>query len=75
MARNFRRPERRQGSLLPPDMLDWLPQDDIVHLVLDAVSLMDLSAFEEEHRLVGVGQAIVPPWRGVKALILEEARS
>jgi hypothetical protein len=41
MARDFRRPERRQGFLLPPDMRDWLPQDDIVHLVLDAVSLSD----------------------------------
>jgi hypothetical protein len=43
MARDVRRPERRQPFLLPPDMQDWLPQDDIVPLVLDAVSLMDLS--------------------------------
>jgi hypothetical protein len=42
MAQDVRRPERRQAFLLPPDMQDWLPQDDIVHLVLDAVSLMDL---------------------------------
>lgn len=35
MARDFRRPERRQAFLLPPDMQDWVPQDDIVHLVLD----------------------------------------
>lgn len=57
MARDFRRPELRQGFLLPPDMLDWLPQDDIVHLVLDAVSLMDLSKYEGAHRVGGVGQA------------------
>jgi transposase len=61
MARDFRRPERRQGFLLPPDMRDWVPQDDIVHLVLDAVSLMDLSAFEEGHRVGGVGQAAFAP--------------
>lgn len=61
MARDFRRPERRQGFLLPPDMRDWLPQDDIVHLVLDAVSLMDLSEYEEEHRVGGVGQAPFAP--------------
>jgi hypothetical protein len=30
-------------------MQDWLPEDDIVHLVLDAVSLMDLSQDEEDH--------------------------
>jgi hypothetical protein len=28
MARDFRRPERRQSFLLPPDMQDWLPQDE-----------------------------------------------
>lgn len=54
MAVDFRRPERRQSFLLPPDMRDWLPQDDIVHLVLDAVSLMDLSAFEGDHRLARI---------------------
>jgi transposase len=61
MARDFRRPERRQLSLLPPDMQDWLPEDDIVHLVLDAVSLMDLSEYEEDHRVGGVGQAPFAP--------------
>jgi len=61
MARDFRRPERRQSFLLPPDMQDWLPEDDIVHLVLDAVSLMDLSGFEAEHRVGGVGQAPFVP--------------
>ena len=35
MAHDFRCPERRQCFLLPPDMRDWLPEDDIVHLVLD----------------------------------------
>lgn len=61
MARDFRRPERRQAFLLPPDMQDWVPQDDIVHLVLDAVSLMDLSKYEEEHRVGGVGRAPFAP--------------
>ena len=42
MAHDFRCPERRQTFLLPPDMRDWLPEDDIVHLILDAVALMDL---------------------------------
>jgi hypothetical protein len=55
MARDFCRLERRQSFLLPPDMQDWVPQDDIVHLVLDAVSLMDLSKYEEEHHVGTVG--------------------
>jgi transposase len=61
MARDFRRSERHQGFLLPPDMRDWVPQDDIVHLVLDAVSLMDLSEYEEDHWVGGVGQAPFAP--------------
>jgi transposase len=61
MARDVRRPECRQAFLLPPDMQDWLPQDDIVPLVLDAVSLMDLSEYEEDHRVGGVGEAPLAP--------------
>jgi uncharacterized protein YfaA (DUF2138 family) len=39
---------RRQAFLLPPDMQDWLPQDDIVPVLLDAVSLMELLEDEED---------------------------
>ena len=46
VAQFFREPDRRQRFLLPVDMMDWLPGDDIVHLIVDAVGLMDLSAFE-----------------------------
>ena len=42
MAHFFRAPDRRQRFLLPVDMMDWLPEDDIVHLIVDAVGLMDL---------------------------------
>ena len=34
-------PGSPQRFLLPVDMMDWLPEDDIVHLVVDAVGLMD----------------------------------
>src|SRR3954465_13539974 len=61
MAHDFRCPDRRQSFLLPPDMRDWLPKDDIVHLILDAVSLMDLAAFEATHKLGGAGQAPFAP--------------
>src|SRR3954469_9731327 len=60
MAHDFRCPERRQTFLLPPDMRDWLPEDDIVHLILDAVALMELSAFEAAHKLGGAGLAPSP---------------
>src|SRR4051812_19627716 len=69
MAHDFRCPERRQSFLLPPDMRDWLPEDDIVHLILDAVALMDLSAFEAAHKLGGTGQAPFAPSMLLSVLI------
>ena len=56
MAYDFRSPERRQTFLLPPDMRDWLPENNIVHLILDVVALMDLCAFEAAHKLGGGGR-------------------
>ena len=47
MANFFRHPDRRQRFLLPIDMMDWLPEDDIVHLIVDAVGVMDLRRFED----------------------------
>jgi hypothetical protein len=54
MARDVRRPERRQPFLLPPDRQDWLWQDNILPLVLDAMSLMELSEDKEDQRVGGV---------------------
>ena len=39
MAHFFREPDRRQRFLLPVDMMDWLPEGDIVHVVVDGVGL------------------------------------
>ena len=69
MARFFREPDRRQRYLLPVDMLDWLPEDDIVHLLVDAVALMDLSAFEATYKVGKAGQAPFAP-RVLLALLL-----
>jgi transposase len=59
MAHFFREPDRRQRFLLPVDMMDWLPEGDIVHLIVDAVALMDLSDFEATCK---VGKAGQPPF-------------
>jgi len=61
MAHHFREPERRQAFLLPADMMDWLPEGDIVHLIVDAVSMMDLGAFEADCKLGRAGQAPFAP--------------
>lgn len=61
MARHFRAPERRQKALLPADMMEWLPEDDIVHLIVEAVGMMDLSKFEASYKLGRAGQAPFAP--------------
>src|SRR3712207_1639151 len=55
-------------SFLPPvDMREWLPEDDIVHLMVDAVGLMDLSKFEATCKVGGAGQ---PPFAPAMLLAL-----
>ncbi len=61
MAEHFREPERRQQALLPADMMEWLPQDDIVHLIVEVVAMMDLSKFEAGYKLGGAGKAPFAP--------------
>ena len=61
MAHHFRIPERRQAFLLPADMMDWLPAGDIVHLIVDAVAMMDLGGFEAGYKLGHAGQAPFAP--------------
>jgi hypothetical protein len=36
----FREPERRRKALLPADMMEWLSEDDIVHLAVEAVAMI-----------------------------------
>ena len=45
--------------LLPPDMRDWVPQDDMVHFVIAAVEQMDLRMAEVNLR--GSGSEQYPP--------------
>jgi len=61
MAHHFREAERRQVFLLPVDMMDWLPECDIVRLIVDAMSTMDLGAFEADDKLGRAGQALFAP--------------
>jgi transposase len=67
MAHFFREPDRRQRFLLPVDMMDWLPEGDIVHVVVDGVGLMDLSDFEATCK---VGRAGQPPFAPAMLLAL-----
>ena len=41
MAERFVNLDRETPLLLPPDMRDWVPQDDMVHFVIEAVEGVD----------------------------------
>jgi transposase len=45
--------------LLPPDLRDWVPEDHLVHFIMEAVGLLDLSAARVNHR--GTGSEQYPP--------------
>lgn len=67
MARNFINIDRETRFLLPPDMKDWVSEDDLVHFVIEAVEGMNLSCFNVNER--GCGKAQYPP-RMMLALLI-----
>ena len=42
----FASTDRSQAFLLPPDLKDWVPEDDLAHFVIEAVERVDISAFQ-----------------------------
>ena len=61
MAYNFRSCNREQSYLLPPDMREWIPEDDLAMFVMDAVKQMDLSEFFRLYRCDGRGGSAYMP--------------
>ena len=53
---NFVDCDREQAFLLPPDLRDWIPADDLGHFVIEAVERVDLGAFKVNHRGTGSAQ-------------------
>ena len=51
MARDFVSCERGQLLLMPPSLVEWLPEDHLVWRILGAVDAMDLDRFREWYRL------------------------
>ncbi len=58
---------REQPFLLPPDLKDWIPEDDLAHFVLAAVERVDITHFEVNER--GTGDAQYHP-RMMLALLI-----
>ena len=70
MGYNFVTAERGQVFLMPPDVREWLPVDDLAWTVLDAVAQMDLSAFWSRYRADGHGRPAYDPALMVGVLLL-----
>jgi len=69
MPQNFLSPQRDQPLLLPVDMREWLPEDDLVFVVLDAVAALDLGEFRRQYRADGHGRAAFDPEMMVALLL------
>jgi uncharacterized protein len=62
MPQNFISCDRDQAMLMPPSLLDWVPEDHVVWTILGAVDELDLSAFYGAYRADGHGRpAFAPP--------------
>lgn len=53
---NFAPYDRNQRLLLPPDLGDWVPDDDLCHFIIEAVERVDISAFKVNWRGTGKAQ-------------------
>src|SRR5437588_2312652 len=69
MARDFVSCDRGQLLLMPPSLVEWLPEDHLVWTILGAVDQMDLDRFVESYRLGAAGRAPYDP-RMLVALLL-----
>ena len=59
MAARFVNIDHDTPMLLPPDLRDWVPEDHLVHFIMEAVGLLDLGTARVNHR--GTGSEQYPP--------------
>ena len=66
MAHRFKTVDRNTPMFLPPDLRDWVAEDDLVHLVIQAVERLPLCTFAVNHK--GCAPGKLPPtsraWTG-----------
>jgi len=67
MSARLKNIDRRTPLLLPPDLRDWIPSDDMVHFVIEAVEGMNLATLKVNER--GTGSEQYPP-RMLLALVI-----
>ena len=66
---HFRAYEPNQLLLLPPDMRQWLPEDDLVYFIMDVVRGLNLSSIYQEYDGAKGGQPPYDPRMMVSLLI------
>ena len=59
MAERFVNVDRQTPMLVPPDLRQWVPEDDLVHFVISAVDSMRLPSLQINEK--GTGSAQYPP--------------
>src|SRR6266568_2304443 len=59
MGHRFKNVDRQTPMLMPPDLRDWVSEDDLVHFVIEAVERLPLESFAVNHK--GCGDAQYPP--------------
>lgn len=59
MSTRFVHVDRQTALLLPPDLRDWVQDDDLVHFLVDALALLDFSSAKVNLR--GTGDRQYPP--------------
>ena len=69
MPQNFIECDREQAFLLPPSLLEWLPEEHLVWTVLDAVEQMDLDEIYGVYREDGHGRPAYEPAMMVALLL------
>jgi transposase len=67
------RPDRDQLMLLPVDVREWIPEDDLVWHVLDVVAELDLEAFYARYRMNGQGAAAYDPAMMIAVVVYAHA--
>jgi transposase len=74
MGQRFVACDREQSFLMPPDVRHWLPENDLVWFVIDAVSEMRLEAFYGAYRRDGRSRPAYDPAMMVGRLLYAYAR-
>ena len=67
MGHRFKNTDRNTPLLLPPDLRDWVAEDDLVHFVIQAVERLPLSTFAVNDK--GCGDEQYPPHTMLALLI------